>query len=336
MNDGPKSLKVGLIGCGWVSQHHLRAWRGCPDAEVVVLVDPSPEARDRRGDEFGIAHRFGSMQELIDSGLVDAVDIATPRETHADIVRAAARAGLPVLCQKPLAPTLPEAEALVKEVATLTRLMVHENWRFRPYIRDMARLVANGDIGAVKQCRLTLFHSGFIADGEGRLPAVVRQPFFASLERMLVMEVLIHHIDALRFIFGKLNLKAAHWGHTVDGVRGDDFATITLEGSGPYGPSISIMANMAAHGYPNRVPDELVVLGDKGTLILSDNELRTFGEGSDSKISYDPDAVYRASYSGAIGHFVSALREGGPFETSPEDNLETLRLVEAIYQNGVR
>ena len=61
---------------------------------------------------------------------LDAVDVAAPREFHAEMVRMAARRGLAVLCQKPLAPTLAEAEALVAEVGGRCRLMVHENWRF--------------------------------------------------------------------------------------------------------------------------------------------------------------------------------------------------------------
>lgn len=328
-------LRVGLLGCGWVSQHHLRAWRSVADqAEVVALADPSAEALNQRGQEFGIDRRYAGALELLQAGEIDAVDVATPRDTHADMVRLVANRGLPVLCQKPLAPTLSEAEALVKDVAPLARLMVHENWRFRPYIRDIKQHIESGALGVVKQCSLTLFNSGFLADGEGRLPAVTRQPFFAHLDRMLVTEVLIHHIDALRYIFGPLDLKASSIGHSVPQIVGDDHATIMMRGRGAAGPSIVVLANMAAYGYPARVPDELVILGQRGTLTLRDNVLTLKTASGETQTKYDPDAVYAASYAGAIGHFVSALRSGAPFETSPEDNLETLRLVEDIYHAG--
>jgi predicted dehydrogenase len=328
-------LRVGLLGCGWVSQHHLRAWQSIrDDAEVVALADPSDEALHRRGQEFGIDRRYGNVRDLLDAGNIDAIDVATPRETHAEMVRLTASRGLPVLCQKPLAPTLDEAEALVRDVTPLVRLMVHENWRFRPYIRDMKRHIESGALGEVKQCSFTLCNSGFVADKGERLPAVERQPFFASLDRMLVTEVLIHHIDALRYLFGALDLKEAHVGHSVAGIRGDDFATVMMQGRAKAGPSIVMFANMAAHGYPARVPDQFVILGQQGTLILRDNVLTLAIKAGETRTVYDPDSVYAASYAGAIGHFISALNSGAPFETSPEDNLATLRLVEAIYRTG--
>ena len=68
---------------------------------------------------------------------IDALDVASPRETHAAWVEAAAARGIDVLCQKPLTPTLAEAEALVQRVGARVRLMVHENWRFRPWYREL-------------------------------------------------------------------------------------------------------------------------------------------------------------------------------------------------------
>jgi D-apiose dehydrogenase len=330
-----RHLRVGLLGCGWVSEHHLRAWSSISDrAEIVALVDPSNDALKRRGDEFGVERRYSSAEAMLEAGEIDALDVATPRETHAAAVRLGASRGLPVLCQKPLAPTLSEAKSLVQEVGTRTRLMVHENWRFRPYIRDMKQFIDAGLIGPVKQCSFTLCNSGFIAGPDRLPPAVSRQPFFADVDRMLVTEILIHHIDSLRFIFGSLTLAAAHVGHSVPQVRGDDFATIMLRGSGELSPSIVILANLAAQGYQARVSDHFVVFGNDGTMTLKDNVLTVDSKSGKSEKVYDPDVVYNASYAAAIGHFVSSLRNGTAFETSPEDNLKTLQLVESVYQAG--
>ncbi|MEP9349986.1 hypothetical protein [Xanthobacter sp. KR7-225] len=77
--------------------------------------------------------------------------------------------------------------------------------------------------------------------------------------------------------------------------------------------------------------DRLTVLGDAGTLRLEGPELSLSGA-QEERIAYDPDATYLGSYAAAIAHFVAGLRSGAPFETSPEDNLETLRLVEDCYR----
>ena len=105
---------------------------------------------------------------------LDAVDIAAPREMHAPLVRLAAKKHLPVLCQKPLAPNLREATDLANEVSDLTRLMVHENWRFRGYYRDAAAWLREGRIGNVKQVQLTLLTSGVLPGPDGpRIRTVV-------------------------------------------------------------------------------------------------------------------------------------------------------------------
>jgi predicted dehydrogenase len=125
-------LRVGLIGAGWVTQYHLQAWQKLAgEAEVVAIADPSTDNVAIRANAFGIAQRFSSAQAMLDGCELDAVDIAAPRAVHVELVRLVASRGIPVICQKPLAPTLAEAETLARDIAGKVRLMVHENWRFR-------------------------------------------------------------------------------------------------------------------------------------------------------------------------------------------------------------
>src|SRR5204862_3349923 len=134
-----KPLRLGLIGAGMVSRHHLLAWAEIADqAAVVAVAAPSPENAGRRVAEFGIAKSYACAEAMLAACELDAIDIAAPRQMHAPLVRLAAKKHLPVLCQKPLAPSLQQATELANEVSDLTRLMVHENWRFRGYSRDAA------------------------------------------------------------------------------------------------------------------------------------------------------------------------------------------------------
>ena len=191
-------LRIGLIGAGWVTQHHLAAWAGeAARARVVAIADPSLERARERASAFGIGAVHADAEAMFAAGGLDAVDIAAPREAHAALVRLAAQHGVPALCQKPLAPTYDTAHELADEItgSRAMRLMVHENWRFRPYYRQLGAWLRAGRIGRVVQAQMTLLSSGLIADAHGTLPLVERQPFIATLERALVMEVLIHHID---------------------------------------------------------------------------------------------------------------------------------------------
>lgn len=323
-------LRVGLIGAGWVTQHHLRGWAALGEAaKVVAIADPSAERAAERADVFGIPAVFTGAEAMLAAGGLDAVDIAAPRAVHAELARLAARHGLPILCQKPLAPTLPEAEQLVADIGGRVRLMVHENWRFRAYYRQAAEWLRAGRIGAVRATHLSLVTSGTVPDAEGRFQALERQPFMREERRMLVAEVLIHHLDTLRMLLGPLKVEAAALSRTCNAMAGEDGAVIQL--STANGAGVSIFASFAAYGVPPQQADRLTILGEAGTLRLDGSTLSLAGPHAE-RLDYDPEATYLGSYAATIAHFVACLESGAAFETSPEDNLETLRLVEDCYR----
>jgi predicted dehydrogenase len=324
------ALRVGLVGAGWVTQYHLQAWQKLAGkAQIVAIADPSADNVAGRADAFGILKRFSSAPAMLDGCELDAVDIAAPRAVHAELVRLVADRGLPVICQKPLAPTLAEAETLARDVGGRVRLMVHENWRFRDYYRDAAAWIRDGRIGQITATRLTLVTSGTIKDVNGQYPALVRQPFMRNETRMLVAEVLIHHLDTLRMLLGPLDVTAATLTQTCADIAGEDGAVIQMQSRD--GAGVSLFATFAAHGAPPAQSDRLEILGKTGAIRLEGSELQLFGKTPETR-SYDLAASYQGSYDATIAHFVDALQSGAPFETSPEDNLQTLRLVEDCYR----
>jgi len=324
-----KPLRVGLIGAGMVSRHHLIAWADIADqARVVAIADPSADNAARRAGEFGISKTYANAEAMLAADELDAVDIAAPREMHAPLVRLAAKRRLPVLCQKPLAPNLQEATALAAEVKDQTRLMVHENWRFRGYYRDAAAWLRENRIGNVKQAQLTLLTSGVLPGPDGLCPALERQPFMRRERRMLVAEVLIHHLDTLRMLLGPLRVTAAQLSRSSDELVGEDGAVIQLKADS--GAGVTVFASFAAHGHPAAQVDRLEILGDKGAIKLDGPSLTCSGT-SPAERTYDLPTEYQGSYNRTIAHFVRSLRDNMPFETAPRDNLETLRLVEDCY-----
>ena len=324
-------LRIGLIGAGWVTQHHLDGWqRESARARVVAIADPSLANARARADAFGIDTVYADAPAMFAAEKLDAVDIAAPRETHADLVRLAAAHGIPTICQKPLAPTFDAAAQLVDDVSAIAgmRLMVHENWRFRPYYRQIGQWLRDDRIGRVQQAQMTLLSSGLIPDARGLLPALERQPFVATLDRALVMEILIHHIDTLRFLLGEMTVAHARTGRTSPAMAGEDRATISFDTAA--GATVLLLANLGAHGEPPALADHLTLIGERGTIKLQGNTLICDGERPDIR-RYDMPQCYADSYAATISHFIDALASGAAFETSPQDNLRTLRLVEDIY-----
>ena len=322
--------RIGLIGTGWVTQHHLKGWAALRGrAEVVAIADPSAERREARARAFHVPHTYADAHDMLAAGGLDAVDVAAPRAVHAELVRLAADHGLPILCQKPLAPTFAEAEALVAAVQGRSRLMVHENWRFRTYYREIATWLRSGIIGRPVAARLELVTSGTLPDDAGHFPALERQPFMRDEARMLVAEVLIHHLDTLRMLLGPLQVAACATSRTCPDLAGEDTALIQLAGAGEL--PVQVFATLAAHGAPPAAPDRLEILGPDGAIRLQGSELSMTGRETRLR-TFDLAAAYEESYAATIAHFVDRLDDGAPFETAPADNLETLRLVEDCYR----
>lgn len=320
-----------MIGAGWVTGYHLPAWgRQRHRAEIVAIADPSAVAAGQRATEFGIGRVYASAAEMLDAEQLDAVDICSPRETHAAMMRLAAGRGLDILCQKPLGIDLAEAEAVVASIAPPTRLMVHENWRFRAYYRLLKRWLDEGVAGEIRQVSFEFLSSGMLAGPDGLRPALVRQPFFRTQPRLLVMEVLIHHLDTLRYLLGELEVVAARLERSNAEIIAEDVAVVVLRRPSD-GLIVNVTGNLAVHGQPPAPRDHLRIFGTRGTVELLGSQLSLEAAVPRAE-SFDPDATYQGSYDAAIGHFLDALESETGFETAPGDNLNTLRLVEDIYR----
>src|SRR6185436_1072374 len=171
MTNETGARRIGLAGAGWVAPHHLQAWQRLRGrATVVAIADPNIEAARERAAAYGVPAVYPSVEAMLEREQLDAIDVATPRETHASICRLAAGRGLAILSQKPLAPTFAEAASLVADVGGRVRLMVHENWRFRPHYRRIAEWLRDGRVGEIRTVTMSLFTSGLIPDASGHAP----------------------------------------------------------------------------------------------------------------------------------------------------------------------
>ncbi len=322
-------IKVALVGAGMISWYHLTAWRKLGErVKLVAVCEPDPERGRRRTSEFDIGRLCRTADELFDGEPIDALDIASPRETHVDWIEEAARHGADVLCQKPLAPTLNEAQEVIGRVSGRIRVMAHENWRFRPWYRDLATIVRSGELGGIIQATMRMNSAEFLPKANGSVPGFERQPFMAREERLMIAEVLIHHLDVVRFLCGPLRVVGARTLHTAADVVGETAATILLETDA--GHPVVVTGTITAPGFPLRTKDRLEIVGTKASAILDAEELRVLGP-DPRTIGYDFDAGYQGSFDGAIRHFVDCLSSGERFETDAIDNIETLRLVENAY-----
>ncbi|MFF7361780.1 Gfo/Idh/MocA family oxidoreductase [Streptomyces sp. NPDC008125] len=151
MTSAPAALGLGLVGCGGFGTYVLDAVAGLPGLRPTAVADPDPVRARVLGERHGVP-AFGSLEELLERADVAAVAIATPPATHAAMATAALRAGRHVFCEKPLATTVRDARAVVREAERAGRALVVDHvLRYNPLLRALERLMAEGLLAAPRR-----------------------------------------------------------------------------------------------------------------------------------------------------------------------------------------
>lgn len=323
------NLRIGVLGCGMISGNHFQAWQRVHGASVVAVCDPDAGRARQRAQEFGIAAIYTDPAQMLEREQLDAVDIITPRQTHADMVLLAAEHGVHALCEKPLCPTFEEARALVDAVGERIHVMVNENWRYRAYFRQIAQWLHEGRLGQVTHARIALWRSNMLRRDDGLVTSLTRQPFLTREPQVLIAESLIHELDVVRALFGEMEVVACTTGRASEHIVGEDNAVILLRSDS--GLSVVLDATMTAAGFATRAPDRLEIAGTRCSVVLADGVLRLMGAETQT-LEYDEDEVRQSCFNDSIQHFTDGVRRGqGPFWTSARDQLGSLRLMDQAY-----
>ena len=328
---GNRTLKVGLAGAGSISYNHLLAWKTVPNLEVVAVANPTIQKAQARAAEFGIPAFYASVPEMLGKHDLDIIDIASSRSSHPENIRMAAAKGVHIFCQKPLADTLAESEKLVAEVEGVVRMMVNDNRRFRSDFRQIGAWIREGKVGTIRQVAMTMYRSGYLPGSDGQRPAIVKFPAMAKERRLLIAETLIHQLDVLRSLVGDMAVIACRARQTEDALLGETMATILLDAES--GAPVVLVGSFVAPGFGVAVSDRLELIGSKASVILDRETLSLMGP-EPQTLTYEAKKEYQHCFDAGMQHFVACLRSGAPFESTPQDNLKTLRLVEDAYDKA--
>ena len=146
-----ETLRVGIVGAGWMGHVHARAWaENAPRGRIVAIADAAEERARHLAGEIGDPEvaTFASLQEMLDADVIDAVDICLPHHLHTEAIIAAARAGKAILCEKPLCTNLEDA-AKIREAldASGAIFVAAHNQLFQPSLVEARRLLASGALG---------------------------------------------------------------------------------------------------------------------------------------------------------------------------------------------
>jgi predicted dehydrogenase len=333
-----KKLRGVAAGAGYFSRYHFEAWQRIGHAEITALCSLDALKAREAAQQYGIAQVYDDVAVMLDREQPDFIDIITPPQTHLQLVRLAAERGVHILCQKPLAPAMEGARAIVDMAAkAAVRLMVHDNFRFQPWHREAKLLLDQGAIGQLQtiSCRTRL------GDGWGVDAYLARQPYFRDMPRFLIFETGVHFIDVYRYLAGDIARVYARLRRLNPVIQGEDCALVCFDfASGAAGLWDADRFHEGPAKDPRYTFGEFSLEGDAGALRINGEGnilLRRLGE-AEKLYPYAPSHRGFAGDSvlAALNHFIDCLRDGRPFETNGQDYLKTLAVQEAVYASAAQ
>ncbi|MDQ5854389.1 MAG: Gfo/Idh/MocA family oxidoreductase [Chloroflexota bacterium] len=330
------NLRFAIFGTGFWSRFQLAGWREVEGVECVALYNRTRARAEALAHEWGVPAVYDDPEALLDREQVDFIDIITDLDTHSRFVHLAAARRIPVICQKPMAPSLPVAEQMVAACREAgVPFFVHENWRWQTPLRQLKQVLAEGRIGTPFRARIDMI-SGF--------PVFANQPFLKDLEQFILTDMGSHILDVARFLFGEAENLYCQVDRIHPDIKGEDVATVMMR----MGGRTTVLCEMAYAENAlerDRFPETFVfVEGSRGSVELGpDYWIRVTTEDGTHAKRYPPprypwaDPAYdivQASIVPCNANLLRALRGDEAAETTGEDNLKTVRLVFAAYESA--
>lgn len=338
-------LRGALIGCGHISVYHLRAWAQIKGVEIVALANRTKKKAEERAREFGIPmeHVYSDYRQLLRNEKLDFVDIATAPDIHRMQVEDAAAHGINVFCQKPFAPTLEDAQIMMRSCDQAGVLFaINDNWRWRSWYRDLKRYIQQGMIGYPRYMRIVRHNNLALPLPDGGLPQVfINQSYMLNMDKLIVYEWGIHLIDVMRFLFGEVKNIYARMDRASPICAGEDRAIITMEVGSVNGLIDISWASVSSEKHSSQL-EQVTLEGDTGTIELLPNKedlvriTNKTGTYQQPAFNCTPEEAYQASYTAAHRHFAECLRNGKLPETVAKDNYRTLEATFAAYESAAQ
>ena len=378
-----KALRVAMIGYGFMGAAHSQGWRTAPrvfdlpaPVEMAVVVGRNSEAVAGAASRWGLAESATDWREVIARDDIDIIDIVTPGDSHAEIAIAALQAGKHVLCEKPLANTVAEAQAMADAAATAAakgiRAMVGFTYRRVPAITFLRDLIAEGVVGEIQQVRAA-YRQDWLVDPEAPLAWRLQKEHAGS---GALGDIGAHAIDTTQFVTGLAVTAVSGTIETIvkqrpllsegtglSGTAADGYGDVTVDdvaiftGRLENGALVSFEATRFATGRKNALTIE--VSGTKGALAFDLEELNSLQfydrtappdrQGFTTILVTEPEHPYVGAwwpaghmlgYEHAFSHQVKDLVEGIVSGTDPHgtfaEGLAVQRVLDAVETSSER
>jgi len=331
----PKTINIGIIGCGRIAPRHADSIQLIENACLSAVADINPGRAKRFGEKYN-ARFYTDYHDLLEDPSIDLVHICTPSGLHASMSNEALRAGKHVLCEKPMALSLSDADAMIATSRACGRKLgiVLQN-RYNPPMRDLYELVHSGRLGKLYLGSTTVrwFRPQEYYEDEwhGTL----------AMDGGALMNQSIHHIDALQLMMGEVDSVFAFTTTIAHKMEAEDVGVATIRFRN--GALATIEGSTVT--YPENLEGSVAVFGEHGSVKVGGTALnrkvfwKVEGELEKEKEllmreQLDPTSVYGQSHLNVIRDMLDAIcNDREPHTNGPEGRV-SVAIVLAIYESA--
>lgn len=333
-----KKVGMGLVGSGFLADVYARCYREITGVELVAVSSRTEEQARGFAERFGMRAWYTSFEEMLERDDVDAVNICVPNHLHATTTISAAEHGKHVLCTKPLAVSMEQADEMVEACRSSgVILMYGENWLYTPAAERMREIVEEGALGEILAIEAREQHSG------SHSPYSTRSEYTGG-------GVLIHMaVHPIGFVMHMLNRPVrrvyAELGNLLHKLEVEDYAVLLMRFEG--GASGIAQSNYITKG---GMQDRIEIYGSEGMAFINMTHVNPIQLYSDAGYSYvvekasmsrgwtSPviDETVQYGFKRMLRHFTRCVSEGLEAMSDGAFGREVLRVIFAGYESYKR
>jgi predicted dehydrogenase len=329
-------LKVGVIGCGSIaSRRHLIEYAANQDVEITAVCDVVACRAEEMALAYG-AKAFTEYDDVLQLDEIDVISVCLPNHLHAPVSIAALNAGKHVLCEKPMATSVEEAEEMIQAARRNQKtLMIAHNQRFVASHQKAKQLIESGEIGKIYSFRTTFGHPGperWSIDG--------RSSWFFNKDQALIGalgDLGVHKSDLIRYLLGEVvEVGAFVETSAKENTDVDDNAVAILK------MESGVIGTLAASW-------SYVAGGDNSTIIYGENAILRLEDDRDHSlivqykngevVKYELDKIQTNEAGGqttthVIDHFVDAIKNNKAPLITGEEGKKSLEVILAALDSN--
>lgn len=319
-------FKVIIIGIGGIGEAWVSVIKNFKGWHISGLVGHRKTRVRKIAQKHGIPldNIFIDYRTAIRKLDAEAVLIATPTETHKELILESLHAGLHVLCEKPLATTMIEAKELLKESKKFNlKLMINQNYRWWWFIQSIKKYLDKGMIGKISYLNYE-FHKCSHFGG-----------WREKLEDILLEDMAIHHFDLMRYLTGKdcLEVYANSFKPRWSWFNGNPCASVLLKFED--GIYVNYFGSWVARGKESSWHGDIRIVGEKGTIYLgSDNRPVAILTNKTGIYQLEKVKMHYSDLKYTLHEFRSSILEDRLPEINIEDNIKTLTISWAAIKSS--